>query len=256
MKGEEMLRQRQDVFAALAQRRDLERDYAQAEIQVSAEFAGRYFAPQLAIGRRHDAHVDLPRLRRAYPQHLAVLEHAQQLSLEVRARLADLVEKQRAARGALEASEALANCAGEGSFLMAEQLALDPAVGQRLAVDGEEWTVGAIAPVMKHPGDQLLAGAGLALDERGRARRRDAPNHGSELAALRRLGDEAGCDAGDVELLAPPAGLPLRGAHLDGPRDDGAELVAVERFRDAVEGATAQGGLGRLGSRQRHAQHD
>src|SRR5271156_5285674 len=116
MEREEMLRQRQDVFAAFAQRRDLERNYAQAEIQISAEFAGRHFAPQLAIGRRHDAHVDLARLRRTDAHHLAVLEHAQQLSLEVRARLADLVEKQRAARGALEASEALANCAGERSL--------------------------------------------------------------------------------------------------------------------------------------------
>src|SRR5580704_9896408 len=122
MKREEVLRQRQDVFAAFAQRRDLERDYAQAEIQVSAEFAGRNFAPQLAIGRRHDAHVDLARLRRADSQHLAVLEHAQQLGLEVGTRLADLVEKQRAARGAFETSEALANCAGERSFLMAEEL--------------------------------------------------------------------------------------------------------------------------------------
>ena len=105
MKREEMLRQRQDVFAALAQRRDPERNHAQPEVQVRAEFAGRDFAPQLAIGRRHDAHVDLARLRRADSQHLAVLEHAQQLGLEVGTRLADLVEKQRAARSALEASE-------------------------------------------------------------------------------------------------------------------------------------------------------
>src|SRR5271156_5746247 len=116
MKSEEMLRQRQDVFAALAQRRNLEWDYAQAEIRVSAEFAGRHFAAQLAIGRRHDAHVHLARLRRADAQHFAILEHAQQLGLEVRACLADLVEKQRAARGALEASGALANCAGERSL--------------------------------------------------------------------------------------------------------------------------------------------
>jgi hypothetical protein len=139
---------------------------------------------------------------------------------------------------------------------MAEELALDHAVGQRLAVDGEEWTVCPIAPVMKHARDELLAGAGLALDERGGARRCDAPNHGSELAALRRLGDEAGGDAGDVELLAQLSILALQRAHLDGARDDRVKLVAVERLGDAVERTAAQGGLGRLGSRQRHAQHD
>ncbi len=149
----------------------LQRNDAQAEIQIGAEAPGRNFAAQLAVGRRDYPDIHFARLGTADPQHFAVLEHAQQLGLEIRARLADLVKEQGAARGPLEASRAIADRAGERSFLMAEQLALDDPIGQRLAVDREERTVGAIAPVVQHPRNQLLAGTGLALDQRGRARR-------------------------------------------------------------------------------------
>ena len=109
---------------------------------------------------------------------------------------------------------------------------------------------------MKHPRDQLLAGAGLAFDKRGRARRRDPPNHRDQLAALGRLGDEAGGDTGDVELLAQLAVLALQRAHLDRASDDGVQFVVVERLGDAIECATAERRLGRLCGRQRHAHHN
>src|ERR1700736_4950614 len=118
---------------------------------------------QLAIGRRDDTDVHLARFRSADAQHLAVLEDSQHLGLEVRACLADLVEKQRAARGALEASRAVADSAGERSLFMSEQLALDHAIGQRLTIDCEKRTVRPIAPIVKHPRDQFLSGARLAF---------------------------------------------------------------------------------------------
>ena len=111
-----MMRQRQDVFAAIAQGRNPERNDAQAEIQVSAEAAGGNFMAQLAVGRRDDSDIDFARFRRANAQHLAVLEDAQQLGLEIRASFADFVEEQGSIRGALEASGAVADCAGERSL--------------------------------------------------------------------------------------------------------------------------------------------
>jgi len=95
-----------------AKRRDPERNHAQAKIQISAETSRGNFVAQFAISRRDYPDVHLAGFRRTDPQHLTVLEHAQQLGLEVRARLADLVEKQRAARGALEASCAVADSPG------------------------------------------------------------------------------------------------------------------------------------------------
>src|SRR6266852_1677594 len=195
------MRQRQDVLAALAQRRDPERDHAQAEVQVGAEAPRRYFAAELTVGCRDDSNVHLAGFRRADAKHLAVLEDAEQLGLKIGAGLSDLIEKQGAARGPLEASRALLDGAGERSLLMTEQLAFDHAVGERLAIDREERTLGAVAPVVEHPGDQFLAGPGLAFDKDRGASGGHAPNHRNELAALRTPGDEAGGDTGDVELL-------------------------------------------------------
>ena len=67
------MRQRQDVFAAIAQRRNLERNYTESKIQIGAETAGGDFVAQLAIGRRDDSDIYLARFRRANPQDLAVL---------------------------------------------------------------------------------------------------------------------------------------------------------------------------------------
>ena len=124
-------------------------------------------------------------------EHLAVLEHAQELRLEVGADLADLVEEERAAVGALEAARARGDGARERAALVAEELALEHALGERLAVDRDERPADAVAPVVQQARDQLLAGAALALDEHGRAARRHAPHEIEQLAALRALGDDA-----------------------------------------------------------------
>ena len=57
---------------------------------------------EIAVGRRDDAHVDLDGLGRADAADLALLQHAQELHLHLRADLADLVEEQRPALGLLE----------------------------------------------------------------------------------------------------------------------------------------------------------
>ncbi len=54
---------------------------------------------------------------------LALLERAQQLRLQPRMHLADLVEQQRAAVRLLELADAAGDGAGEGALLVAEQLA-------------------------------------------------------------------------------------------------------------------------------------
>ena len=79
--------------------------------------------------------------------------------------------------------------AGERALLVAEELALEHALGERLAVDGDERPADALAPVVEHARDELLAGAALALDQHGRAARRDAAHEVEQLAAPRARGD-------------------------------------------------------------------
>ena len=68
----------------------------------------------------------------------AVLQHAQELGLQRRIEIADLVEEQRALAGGLEAAGAPRGRAGERAALVAEELALDQRRRQRGQVDGHE----------------------------------------------------------------------------------------------------------------------
>ena len=92
----------------------------------------------------------------------ALLQEAQQLDLDRRRDLADLVEEQRPAVGLLEAPFAAAGRAREGALLVAEQLALEQRLGQRRAVELDERCRRAGAVLVDSLRDELLARAALA----------------------------------------------------------------------------------------------
>src|ERR1700730_15180562 len=104
MEKQEVARQRKDVLRPLSKRRDTDRDNVEAEVKIGAKAVGGNFSSQHAVGRRDDPHIDLAWSARANAQHLAVFEHAEQLGLEVGARLRDFVKKQSTTRGSFEAS--------------------------------------------------------------------------------------------------------------------------------------------------------
>ena len=101
---EEVIREQQHVGLPLAQRRDEDREDVQAVEQVLAEGAGGNRVLEVGVGRGDEADVDLDRLDAADPLELALLQHAQQLDLGGEVDVADLVEKERAAVGPLEAA--------------------------------------------------------------------------------------------------------------------------------------------------------
>ena len=106
--------------------------------------------------------------------------------------------------------------AGEGALLVAEQLALQHALGERLAVHRDERPGDAIAPVVQQARDQLLAGAALALDQHRGAARRDAADELEQLAAARALGDHGVGRVAAGQLLAQLAVLARRGGSARG----------------------------------------
>src|SRR5207244_432487 len=75
---------------------------------------------QVAVRRRDEPYVDADRLVAADARHLAVLDHAQQLRLQLVRHVADLVEEDGAAVGVLEEPLALPLAAGVGAGLVAE----------------------------------------------------------------------------------------------------------------------------------------
>src|SRR5581483_995177 len=121
----------------------------------------------------------------------------EELRLEARAHLADLVEEERTALRRLEDPGLRALRAGEGAALVAEERALEERVGERPAVLGVE---GAAAPRregVERASDDLLARPRLAVDEDRRIGRRRLARERDHLPHPRRARDEAG------ELVGP-----------------------------------------------------
>ena len=82
-------------------------------------------AVEVAVGGRHQPDVGPQGLAAAHALEGPLLEHPQHLALHAQRQLADLVEEEGAALGELEAARLPAVGAGEGPFLVAEELVLD-----------------------------------------------------------------------------------------------------------------------------------
>src|SRR4030095_4667889 len=89
------------------------------------------------------------------------LEHAQELRLDRQRDLADLVEEDRAAVGLFEETLLRGDGARERTLLVAEEVRLDEALGDRGAAHGYERPLAA-RPRVDRGGGDLPAGPGLA----------------------------------------------------------------------------------------------
>ncbi len=78
---------------------------------------------KIGIGGGNQAHIDLPRARRAQPFDLAGFEHAQQFCLLPDGHISDFVQKNRAAVGQFEAADAIGARVGKSAFHVAEKFA-------------------------------------------------------------------------------------------------------------------------------------
>src|SRR4051794_4400308 len=169
-----MIDEERDVGGALAQRRDGDLISRQAVIQILAELPLADQSLDVAMGRCDQAHVDAMALLRAERRDDAILQKTEELDLERRRDVADLVEKQRAAVGARKRPAAVLTRIGEGAARRSEQFILQKRVGNRAAVDGDERAGNAVAEVVDRLRDELLAAAALAENhyrhaERGHA---------------------------------------------------------------------------------------
>src|SRR3989475_895322 len=243
---EEGAHQDRNVLAPLAQRRHRDRHRVDPEVEILAERAIPDRDLRAAVGRGDQSKVDGHGLRSAEPAYDALLQHAQELGLEVLRHLDDLVEEQRAVVGFLEQAHLVGGGAGEGALRVAEQLRLDQVLGQRRAVDLDPRPFAPVAPLVQRVGDQLLARPALAHDEDvgiGLGHRR----HRLEHALERGRGAD---DLGVGHLLGQPSlevgvfGDEL--AVLQHVADVTQDLVGVEGLLEDVEGAGALGRLHRL----------
>ena len=215
-----------DVPGALAERRQGDGHDREAEVEVAPEAARLGLAREVAVRRRDDADVDGHVALAPEAPHAAVLEDAQELGLERRRELADLVEEERPAARLLEAARAGAVRARERAALVAEELALDEGLGQRGGVDGDERARGARRARVEPPRDELLARARLPRHEDGDVGRGDAVDEREDLEHPR----------------VPRHDLLRRRLGREEPVDDREERArGLERLREVVGGAEAHG---------------
>jgi len=185
----EVLGQERDIVAAIAQRRDRHRDDVEAIVEILAEAPLPHGGAQVLIGGGHQAQVHLQGPP-AEPLDLPLLQHAQQLHLDVRRDLPDLVEKQRAPVGLDEPPVVALGRASEGPLFVPEQLRLEDRLRQRGAVDRHERAAGARRAVVDGTRQQLLAGPRFAEQQHRRLRRRRLHDDLHRPAPGQRLSDE------------------------------------------------------------------
>jgi len=161
----EVVDQRRDLFGPLAQGRYHDLEDVQPVVEVLSELAGRHGLLQVLVGGRDDSDVHLDRGVAPDPRELPVLQDVEELGLERRVEIADLVEEDGAVVGRLELADLELMGAGEGPALVAEQLRLQQLARDRRAVDLHEGPPVARGMVVDRPGDEVLARAGFAADQ-------------------------------------------------------------------------------------------
>src|SRR5688500_12187096 len=124
MEPEEVFGERQQILRAIPQRWDRDRDDLQPEVQIRAETTLVDERVKLLVGGGDDPDIDRDRAHAANALDFTLLKDTQELGLDGRRELCDLVEEQRPAMGQLELPELPLQCPGEGALLVAEQLGL------------------------------------------------------------------------------------------------------------------------------------
>src|SRR5690606_10478825 len=218
----------------------------QAIEEVLAEAARVDFLLQVAIGGGNHAHVHLDGLATADALELLFLQDAQQLHLKLRTDLANLVEEDRPLVRRLEPAGALLHRAGEGTLLVAEELALEQRLAQRAAVHRDERLVLARTVVVDGARDEFLAGARLPLDQHAGAGGGNLPRHLEDALHGRRTADDVVEAVALVDLAAQVLVLALEFALLEDTADQHAEFLEVHRLHEVVERAELHGLDGRL----------
>ena len=104
----------------VAERWDSELDHLQPVIQVLAEVPVPHHLLEVAVGGGEDAHVGVNRTIASKARELTVLQHVQDLGLQGRGHLADLVQHHGPVLGELKFSDARGPRAGKRATLMAE----------------------------------------------------------------------------------------------------------------------------------------
>jgi hypothetical protein len=108
--------QGRNVFTALSQRRQLDRKYIEAKVEVTAKFAISHHPRQVAMRCSHEPNIHLVSSAAAQTFEFLFLQYAQQFGLQLRRNVADLVKEEGTFIGQLEPAKLLCDCSSKCTF--------------------------------------------------------------------------------------------------------------------------------------------
>ena len=117
---DEVTHEKRNIFRAFAKRWDLNGENVEAVIEVAAEGALGDKLRKILVRGGDDADIHALRAVAAESLEFLFLQDTQQFGLQVERKVADFIEKKRAAVGQFEAADFLIHGAGECALLMAE----------------------------------------------------------------------------------------------------------------------------------------
>ena len=162
---EERVHEERNVLGALPERRKDDRDDVQAVVEILPERSRPGGRLQVPVRRGDDPHVRRERPRSTNTLELPVLKDAQELGLNGRTDVPDLVQEDRAPVGHFETPFPVRHGSGESAPFVAEQFAVEEGFGERRAVDLDERLVGARRVEVDRARHELLARPALAQEE-------------------------------------------------------------------------------------------
>ena len=232
-------------------------DDVQPVEQILAEPSLLHRLLQIDVRGRDDADIDLDDFHAAEAHELALLHHAQQLGLRLERNVADLVEEDAALVGEVEEPLLRIHRSGERALHVAEERRFQQVGRQVAGVHRHERAILPLRVRVNGAGDELFAGAALALNEDRRSARRRL-NDQVEHAPHRRAAPD---DVVEVAVLLLDV-LPQRAVFVDQAAalervlDDDEHFVVLERLGDVVERAALHRGDGVLDRRVRRHHDD
>src|SRR6266436_3041802 len=164
----EMRDKRGNVLPPFSERRQQDGEDVQAIVQVTPKLTASYHLRQIPIGCSYQADIHFVGATTAQSLELLLLQHAQQLRLQLRRDVAYFVQKQRAFVSHFEAPDLLRDGSGEGALLMTEQFAFLQIHWNRRAVQLNKWASAALTGIVNGMSDELLACTGFPFDEDSR----------------------------------------------------------------------------------------
>jgi hypothetical protein len=162
---EEVIGEKHDISAALAERRNREHQDIQPKKKILAEAAGLDGSGEIHIGEGDQARFDAQSLGPAEAFERALLQDAKEFTLRSGGKGGDFVENNGATAAKLEAAKFTLDSAGESAALVAEEFALHEVWRKAGAINLQKWRIAARAEFVHEAREVVFARAAFAGDQ-------------------------------------------------------------------------------------------